>query len=337
MRNVAARQHAAWCWAASLAPALTVLPGAGGWSVPLLALPAVWAADRLLRRAEAHRGWDRRFGGALTIIYIMWAVVLGGTQLRIGVHRVGTAVNLAVEPWLLAAGVVLLAVWMARGTPAACARWARMVLKGTLVALGGIVLLSLRQMRWESLLPLWKGGVDWFGVTGLTGAVLCVRVYGGFVSEDGGGGMRYLPPVCLLLSALLVAIEGNLGTALAARVEDPLLTLSRNVGVEGTFQRAESLLAAGLLLVDLALLTLLLWAAQGRLGRFWPTVGLAIFVAASLPVSAAGMELFRNWILPVGNFALGLVVPLFLLVVGRAKDGKTRAYIVPENRGNGTS
>jgi len=346
MNDMSERQRSAWTWAASLAPAVAVLPavtvraGEGGWAAPVLALPLIWAADRLWEQVNA-RGFCRvlgsRGGCALTIIYIMWAVVLGGVQLRAAVGRVERAVNLPAEPWMLMAGVVLLALYLARGKPAACARWALLALHGVLVGLGAMALLALRQVRGDNLLPVWGEGNELLGAVGVTFAVFCVRVYGGFVPC--GSGKRpgtYPVLVCALLSGLLLTVQGNLGTALAAQLEDPLLTLSRNVGVEGAFQRAESLLAALLLLADLALLTLLLWTARSAMKWLWPVAVLAVFAAACLPVSAQQLELVRCQIVPTGNFVVGLVIPLILLAVSRGKDRKAKAHIVPENGENST-
>lgn len=336
-----------WAWAASLAPAAAILPGAaaragaGGWIAPVLALPLILAAEPLLEGVDA-RAFGRvlgKWGGrALTIIYIMWAVVLGGVQLRVSVRRLESAAVLPAEPWVLKAGVILLALWMARGKAAACARWSRLVLKGLLAGLGAVALLALRQVRWNELLPLWDGGEGIPAAAAAAFAVLCVRVYGGFVPcGHGGRSAKYAVPVCAVLGSLLLTVQGNLGADLAARLEDPLLTLSRNVGVEGAFQRAESLLAALLLLADLALLTLLLWWVRSAVGRAWPAAGAAIFAAASLPMTAEQTELLRYEVIPAGNFAVGLVIPLILFVLGRVKGRKKGAYIVPENGENSIS
>lgn len=344
MSNCSARQRSAWTWAACLATAVTILPaataraGAGGWIAPVLALPALWAAERLLEPVSAH-GLARTFcdvlgkgsGRTLTIIYIMWAVVLGGVQLRTSVQRVETAATWPASPWLLSAGMVLLALWIVRGRSEVCARWALLVLNGLLSVLGAVALLALQQVRWDNLLPLWSGSDGVVGALGITFALLCLRVYGGFLpGNEGRPSMRYPVAVCVLLGVLLLTIQGNLGTDLAARLEDPLLTLSRNVGIEGAFQRAESLLATMLLLSDLALLTLLLWAARAALGKShgggkeaaW--VGLGVFVAAILPVQAVQLDRFRHEIVPVVHFVLGLVVPLLLLMAKRIKQEKNK-------------
>lgn len=359
MSDMSARQRDCWAWAACLAPAVTILPaaaaraGAGGWIAPVLVLPVLWAVDCLLRRvgtgglARGSCAVLGKWGGRiLTIIYIMWAVLLGAMQLRVGAGRVEAVAALPVEPWMLWAGIVLLALWMARGKPAACARWAVIVFGGLLAVLSAISLLALRQMRWDNLLPLWDGGEKLPGAIAVTLAILCVRVYSAFLpGVEAQRAKRYPALVCLLLSGLLLTIQGNLGTPLAARLEDPLLTLCRNVGVEGAFQRAESLLAAVLLLADLALLTLLLWAMRLAAGQAWPTcsgghvaagIGLGMFAAASLPICTQQTEMLRYRIVPAGNFVLGVVVPLVLLAIERVKGQKQGAYLVPGNEENST-
>lgn len=357
MSNRSARQRAAWTWVAALAPAAAVLPvvsaqaGPGGWLAPLLALPGILWVDGLLRRVGSDglanglcRVLGSGFGRALTIIYIMWAVVLGGMQLRISARRL-TAAAPTEGTWLL--GILLLmAVWFAWREPAAAARWSVLMLGWLLTALGAVVVLAAVQMRRENLLPLGAVGDGLFEAGGAALGVLCVRVYAGFLQGETaprGRKGRCLPVlVCGVLAGLLLVVQGNLGTELAARLEDPLLTLSRNVGVEGTFQRAESLLASGLLPADIGLLALLLWAIRIAAGQGWPlrcsprTVVVA--AAAAMAGSAALMGNLRalgHWVVMV-NLALGVGVPLVLVVIARIRQGKRGAYLVPEEDKNGT-
>lgn len=357
MRDISARQRSAWTWVAALAPAAAILPaisaqaGAGGWLAPLLALPGILWVDWLLGRVGGDglanglcRVLGSGFGRVLTIIYIMWAVVLGGMQLRLSARRLAAAVP-AEGAWLL--GVLLLmAVWFAWREPAAAARWSVLMLGWLLIALGVVIVLATAQMRKENLLPLGAVGDGLFEAVGVALGVLCVRVYGGFlrgeaVPRDRTG--RYLPVlVCGVLAGLLLVVQGNLGTELAARLEDPLLTLSRNVGVEGTFQRAESLLASGLLPADIGLLALLLWAIRTAASQGWQLRRGARAVVAAAAAAMAGsaaligdMRDLGRWVVTV-NLALGMGVPLVLAVILRIRRGKQGAYLVPDEGKNGT-
>ena len=358
MKDRLAGQTGAWTWGGVLALSVAVLPGVvaqadgGGWIAPVLVLPGLLLVERLLKPVGTDglacglcRLLGVGLGRALTIIYIMWATILGGTQLWGSVRRAQHVAVPAYAAWVWAAGMVLLALWLVRGKAAACPQWAGLMLNGLLAILGGITLLALVQVRSENLLPLWMGGKKLAGAASVTFGLLCVRIYGAFV--PGGAGRRgvgYPALVCALLGGLLLAVQGNLGTALAARLEDPALTLSRNVGIEGAFQRAESLLTAALLVADLVLVTLLLRASVLAAQQAWqtyhsgwilPTMGAIMFVIAALPIEKPYVQQFRQQIVPGVNFVLGLIVPLLAAAVGWAR-GKTRAYLVPESEEKGT-
>ncbi|MBQ3135532.1 MAG: GerAB/ArcD/ProY family transporter [Oscillospiraceae bacterium] len=359
MNGMSASQRDAWLWAATLGPATAFLPvtaaraGAGGWVAPMLALPAVLAADRLMRRVSrgglVHNLCDTLGVGAariLTAIYVMWAVLLGGVQMYTCAQRLA-AVEPAGGSWPVTGAVVLLAVWFAKKSPAVMARWSVPVLGWLLAGLGVVAGLALLQARWDNLVPLWSNGEGLLGAVVLALGVLCVRVYGGFLWEgterEAGGGLRWPAVVCGVLSVLLLAAQGSLGVELAARMENPLLALSRNIGVEGTFQRAESLVASVLLLADLALVTLLLCAVETGVRRVWrvPRGRSAVVSAvAMLSGAAAGggvpMRLLRV-LIPAGNLLLGVGVPLLVLAVRRIRDKKQGAYLVPEKEEKGTS
>lgn len=350
MADMLTRQKSAWTWGGALATAAMTLPVAtaqadGGWIAPVLALPAVLFAERLFttRSCGLARGFcnvlGRRFGRVLTIIYIVWAAVLGGVQLWGSVRRLGRALEIGWPEWALTAGMVLLTLWIVRGKVSACAQWAMLALNGLLVVLGVIALLALMQVRWDNLLPLWSGGDGLAGAVGISVGLMCVRVYGAFVPGEGKPcAVRYPVPVCGLLSLLLLTVRGGLGAELAARLEDPLLALSRNVGIEGTFRRVESVLAAALLLGDLILLSLLVWAVKLAAKQSWNVrngewvawvVGAGMFVIAWLPAERLQMQRFNQQVVPGINFVLGVIVPLVLMVVERVKGEKRGAHLVP--------
>ena len=49
---------------------------------------------------------------------------------------------------------------------------------------------------------------------------------------------------CLLLALSQFVILGSLGATLAGRLDSPFFTLAKSVGVEGAFQRVESVITA---------------------------------------------------------------------------------------------
>ena len=72
---------------------------------------------------------------------------------------------------------------------------------------------------------------------------------------------------CLLLRWRQVVILGNLGPALAGRLDNPFFALAKSVGVEGAFQRVESMVSALWTFADLALGGVLLFALRAMAGR----------------------------------------------------------------------
>ena len=155
-----------------------------------------------------------------------------------------------------------------------------------LTAAGAVLLLSLPQVRGEHLLPLWWG--DALPVLQSTVPLLGVLGYGVFAAfllgdtepspRRGRDWTLWAGGSCLLLGAEQAVVIGNLGPELARRLNSPFFALAKSVGVEGAFQRVESIIAALWTFVDLSLLGVLafaLWKAakqvfprakQGRAG-----------------------------------------------------------------------
>ena len=128
---------------------------------------------------------------------------------------------------------------------------------------------------------------------------------------------------CCVLAALQLSVLGNMGAQLAGVVEDPFLTLSKHVGVEGAFQRVESLVSALWLLGDLTLLGLLLRACCALTQNMMPSwekkriapilVGLALLGSGLGFRDALLAQRFEWGVVPWGNLVLGLGVPVLLL------------------------
>lgn len=67
---------------------------------------------------------------------------------------------------------------------------------------------------------------------------------GGDAARDIGGAIRRTALGCLVLTLAQGVILGSLGPVLAGRLDSPFLALAKSVGVEGAFQRVESVVAA---------------------------------------------------------------------------------------------
>lgn len=348
--NICVSQLAAVVWVSALAAAVGVLPGVtarragmAGWLAPVLAAPALLAVSWLLWRVTG-RGEQglatalcRLLGGGagrlLTIIYIMWALLAGAARLRLSAQRLMVTAQWGGGLWLFLPVIAFMVGWMAWGKLAAFARTAVLFRRGLLLTLGSVVVLTALQIRTENLLPLWLGDLASAGEAAVpTLGVLCVGVYGAFLLDgvdgakgDGGRWTAHALGFCGVLALFLLAILGNLGSFLTAELEDPFITLSKNVGVEGAFQRVESLVSALWLLADLTLLTMLVWACRRGLDTVWPAIGgvkgaagaAAVILAGAGTVfrDAASAQHFEQVTAPMGNLVLGLLVPTVLFVV----------------------
>lgn len=352
--NVSVGQLASMVWVAVLAAAVGVLPGVAarnggvaGWLAPLLAAPALLATGWMLWRitGRGERGLAAAFcrllggvaGRLLTIIYIMWGLLVGAARLRLSGQRLVVTGQRDGGLWFFLPVIAFMVGWMAWGKLAAFARAAVLFRRGLLLTLGGVVALTAFQIRKENLFPVWVGDLAWAGCAAVPAlGVLCVGVYGGFVLDsvrgaegDGRHWAAHTLGFCGVLALFLLAVLGNLGATLTAELEEPFITLSKNVGVEGAFQRVESLVSALWLLADLTLLALLVWACRRGLGEIWPAAGGArsVVVAAAALLAGAGVAFpdaaaarrFEQTAAPVGNLILGLAVPALLFVVLKAR------------------
>ena len=268
----------------------------------------------------------RKVGGALTIIYIVWAITLGSARLRLSGRRLLFTAQRETGLWFVPVALVVLAVWLACGKVDAFVRAAGVfsrVLTLTLLAVLGLTVIRIRAenllVLWaQDILPVLKGVAPVLGVLGY-------GVYAAFLWDgnrvEAGSGQRIVGS-CGMLLLLQVAVLGNLGVELTAALEDPFLTLSKHVGVEGAFQRLESLVSALWLLGDLTLLGLLLWACRRMLGVLLPSCeGWVAVVPGAAAISAGTLFVFRDPMLAqkfeygpaiLGNLILGLVVPVLL-------------------------
>ncbi|MBE6973719.1 MAG: hypothetical protein E7440_07590 [Ruminococcaceae bacterium] len=337
--------HAA-VWAAVLAPGVSVLPGlcagragAGGWLAPLIALSVLVPAGRVLA-GLSRAGLARRFldllggvwGRVLTIIYIMWALLLGSARLRMSGQRIIFAGRQETGLWFFLVVLAVTAGWLALGKVGVFLRTGA-VFSGVLTpALAVVILLTAAQVKKENLFPLWiedVPGILWGSVFAL--GVLCYGVYGAFLDNgDGVGRTGKVVGGCVLLAALLASVLGNMGAELSQRLADPFLTLGKYVGVEGAFQRVESLVAALWVLGDLALLGLLLSACRcmaavvvpGWNGKWVVLGGAAALLLGSgvLFRDAVLARRFEYELAPLGNLALGVGVPVLLLLLDRKKN-----------------
>lgn len=341
-------QLTALVWAGVLAPAAELLPaltlpmaGRGAWLAPAAAIPLVllggWLLGRMGGPAKIRSALGPVFGSAILTVYIVWGELLLALRLRLCAQRLLAAGERDGSLWFFLLGAVALTLWMGTGRLAAFARAGQVFLAVLLAAAGAVLLLSLPQVRLERLLPLWREDVRPVMLSALPAAgALGWGLWGAFLVEEtappeGQGSWRPLfwgVGGCLVLALAQAVILGNLGQALAAQLANPFFALTKSVGVEGAFQRVESLVAALWTLADLTMACLLLFALRALIRTLLPavkerwaaSVALVLTAALALTFFAGGRaELWSREIVPAGNLFLVLAVPGAVLLTGRRR------------------
>ena len=348
-------QLTALVWAAVLAPAAELLPsltlplaGKGAWLSPLAAAPLVLLAGWCLGRLSGAEGlaqslarWPGKWaGGAVLLIYMVWGELLLSLRLRLCAQRLLSSGYQDGTVWFFLAAVAAMTLWMGMGHLGAFARAGQLFLAVLLAAGGTVLLLSLFQTDPRRVLPLWTDDLGPILTSGVPAAgVLGWGLYGAFLTGQvrprENRGRWYWPfwgaGGCVLLCLGQWIILGCLGPALSARLDNPFFALAKSVGVEGAFQRVESVIAALWTLADLAMAVLLLFAMRAAGGVLLPKAGRRPLVGCALILGAVGAllllpqgraELLSRELVPWGNLVLGLGLPLALLLLRRICEKK---------------
>ena len=141
--------------------------------------------------------------------------------------------------------------------------------------------------------------------------------------------MRWAAGFCLTLTALQAVCLGNFGPGLSVRMNTPCFMMVKGIGIEGTFQRVESVILALWVLSDLALLGLLTRTCTKMAGQILPVkrekwvvltfVLLALLGALCLFPDAFflghTMERLALW----GNLIAGFGLPVLILLVKKIR------------------
>ena len=259
-------------------------------------------------------------------------------RLRLCAQRLLTAGERDGSLWFFLPAAAALVLWMARGKLSAFARAGQFFLAVLLIVAAAVLLLSLPQTEGEHLLPIWWGDLPNAARSALP--VLGVLGYGVFAAfltgdlETARPGRNWWvlwsTGGCALLALSQAVVIGNLGPALAGQLDSPFFALAKSVGVEGAFQRVESIVAAVWTFADLTLMGLLtfaIWRAAAGVNprlRQKPAVTAVVLIAAVLGIAAfpdgISAEEAGRGIALWGNLMAGVVLPVLVLLISWGRE-----------------
>ena len=335
-----------------MAPVVELLPsivlpiaGKGVWLSVLFSLPlAVLLAKGLLHMANGHTGlagaiqmgcgvWVGKF---ILILYLLWGEWLLALRLRLCAQRLLSAGERDGSLWFFLPVIAVLVLWMSRGKLTAFARTAQIFFWILLICTVLILGLSLTQVKMQHLLPVWREDIQGIltGIMPVMGT-LGYGIYGMFLSENlrkdkttskGYETIGFLSP----LIAQQVVILGSFGTALTERFSIPFFALAKSVGVEGAFQRVESMVAAIWMFADVACMGMLLYGMWNIAKRIYTHTPQKSFVSCCvIPAVVIGAAAFSDGytaeqmgreVVVIGNLILGVALPVFLYLIWYGKS-----------------
>ena len=258
-------QWGALLWVAALAPAAELLPGLvlglagrGGWLSPLAAALLLLPLIRWSGRGDADTLKGNPAGRVVLVGCGLWMELLVVLRLGLCARRMLWSGGRDGAVWYFLLTLSAIALWMGQGRLSAFGRAGQLFLALLLGAAALILGLSIPQLRPDRVLPLWVQDVGPVLLSGLPAAGgLCWAVLPMLLLPSGerkrGTLLGWGLGGCALLALGQLVILGNLGVGLAARSDSAFFALTKSVGVEGAFQRVESVVAALWMLSDLTL------------------------------------------------------------------------------------
>ena len=273
-----------------LSPALRLFPaaparlaGRASWLTAIVAVPVlllyIYFITRFMAARQEGEGLGqltlrvlgRRLGVPALLLSAAWLLLYAGFVLRSGADRFITTIYPRSSPRVFTVTMGILCLVAALGRVRSVVRLAKIVLPVLLGTLLLILIFAMLELDPANLLPVTYHDAPSL----LTGAlpvidVLSVTLYlpgflvGMMPREKGSfkSWSLWLVSVCLLLTALCIAVVGSFGPALTARLTHPFFSLVRNLVFFNTLERIEALVVTLWIFPDFLLVSLLLWSAQ---------------------------------------------------------------------------
>ena len=335
-------------WAGLMAPAAELLPavtltaaGRGAWLSGLVVLPVWlilgWMMAKLGRKlgglTEAILyGLGPVAGRLVLAAYLLWGELLLALRLRLCAQRLIAAGERDGSLWFFLPVSAFLVLWMARGKLSAFARAGQVFFAVLLTGMGVVLGLSLCHMRQENLFPLWlKDIVPILESSVPLAGIMGYGIFACFLLADTEADDRkrrnwfwWSTAGFLALTLEQASVIGNLGSQLAQQINSPFFAMAKNVGVEGAFQRVESMIAAIWTFADFCLMGVLafsLWKiAEGLFPKAAqkPTVTTAILPGMILGIAAfpegIAAEEFGGKTALQGNLIMGILLPVVVFL-----------------------
>ena len=332
--------------AALLSPMIQLLPretvaeaGRAGWLSALLAIPAAlimgMAFRALVKAAPPGTGlaggleiaFGRGLGRCVCGLYLLWGIALLGWNARWAAFRfLITSYQNARLPlfFLMLIGGTL---WVGRKKRTVFLRAAEIYALALGIALAVSLFFGAMQSERACLFPIWvddlpgtvRGIVPVLGILGY--GVFAALLVGCADQKPGDGrrSLRWLAGICVMMALFQAVCIAVFGPGLIGRLELPYFMLVKDLGVDGAFQRVESVIMSLWVLADLALLGLLFLACREILehwngGREEKWIPWGIAVGAVLigmgPVSDEfQLSEVMEHMAVIGNIVMGIVVP----------------------------
>lgn len=348
-----------------LSPALRLIPGRpaafsgrAAWLTPAAAVPVlllyVYFISRFMAARQNGEGLaeltlralGKKAGVPVLLLFSAWLLLYGGFILRSGADRLITTIYPQSSPGIFTIVMGIISLVAALGSARSIARVAKMVLPVVLSVLLFVLLFGLFSADKANLLPVTYHDaapvlLGSLAVVDVVAVVLYIACFFSAMMPKEEGRFKaysiWLGCVCLLLTALSIAVVGSFGPELTARLARPFFALVRNLVFFNSLERVEALVVTLWVFPDFLLVSMLLFSAQLCLRRamgqspFYQGEGLTdisrgrwviwlcgtAVMAVGLFIGSKphGLTLWSNTVIPLINLGFAFaVVPLIYLV-----------------------